>query len=1628
MSEQPEYLKRPPRIQPDLPQEEISIPPPPRQDEQSQPLWQALVPLVTIIGYIIVSATGRGSNIAFLIPMALAVVLSSVLAGYNAFRNWQIRIRKRKAYQRRLLTMRREMLEKHEEQRRFYNYNYPAVQAVLQIDGNRKDNRSGSRLWERRSADFDFGHVRLGIGSRPSNVVYVAPDNKEDNDENPLASEAERLAEDSKYLSDIPITLPLYQQPGRDTEREDVELAKNAIGIVGKSSEQVYGFVRSLVTNYMAFHSPIDAQLYVLGLNENAEHWTWLYNAPHTMINPNRGYTRIYFEDIEFIAAPFEGRLVQVHVQVGDLIQPGDVIAELVSDDGRQRQQLKARHFGRVNDIAQEAQRTKEVWREVKQQQKQNPHPTDFPQVNVGRLIVRTEPIETSKQIIKEEHDNYEMQQLRGRDRRRENAGVPRFWKERIWRELDRRERRLRDRESEGGALSLPLMLIVVDLMAPDGLYESKMANSWLEEAEGEAALSLILQNGRELGASIIFLVPDRSLVPGGCNSVVELKRSNTSQDLAFLYAETGLNSRRYVGQADVINDVDRLQQFTAALAHWRVRQSYGADIPGSVDLLQMFGSETISALELERRWQESMDPERADWPKMPIGMLPGREPRDLHFFADADGVHGMIAGSTGSGKSELLMTFILSLAIRYDPSVVNFVLIDYKGGAAFDPFVNLPHKVDLVTNLGESGVARMFAAITAELNRRQEINQRTNMKDIVRYRREGLHQRHDDNYPHLFIVIDEFAEMISNNKEYQAQLDSITRLGRALGVSLILAAQRPKGVTDQMQANIKFRICLRVETPDESRELLQRPDASYLPSIPGRGYLKVGSESLENIQIAYTGAPYNDYGDYDPLEHYEGVPIIWEDDLDSEVEVATFDVMVQRMAKLARERHGDQPKWRKPWPNPLPEKLYLNHGDNIEFEYLSRSDREFLDASNRLPRPMLCSDVDGWLDGSVTNWQNFDDHGWDVYATKAIIGLIDVPFQARLQLLKVELWRAHHVIFGAAGWGKSVCLRTLVAALTATHSPADLHLYFMDFGNLMLRVFEPLPHTGAYIRSIEQERVERLLRLLDQIVEERKEILSRANAENLYAYNSDVVRARDVGATSIMMDTLPSILVIIDNFAEFRDSYEDQIGLLTSLLRDGLSVGVHFVITAEQISVVSKQYNLLPERITLKLSDESEYANVVGRGAPPIEDIPGRGYRRVERDPLEIQVAQPVYVSDVERDQQIDENDKLNQLVHNMSNSEWQWQNNRQKPLGIEILEPYITTEDVASLNGRAMPGSIRVQIGIDDFDLLPEYVGFDQKPHFVVSGAPSSGKTTALYTWILTVTEHYSPGEVAIVIIDPENLLGDYGSETMHLSQLPHVLGSVIHTPAEFDEFLQQLKYEYAQPERPAHDLHVIIDNYDFIDEVTDEEGFNKQKLSRLANLARRNSRNGLHFVVCGSAEGVKQQDSLLKTVGSARYGLVLDTEIASSAPFYADIPRAYQQMELPRGRGFIVSPGSVTLVQVAIPYRHEENKIEYLDYHISKIQSRWSGQKASWAYPIPREQDELAPANAATETTTQPTQKFSDEQKECLKRKLADKRGKTLQEIEDLLDILSQAMSYEQALLVQLDSFGISPDSCD
>jgi DNA segregation ATPase FtsK/SpoIIIE, S-DNA-T family len=1288
-------IDRPPRLQPELPSGEVAVPRPPEAPQNAPGrLAQVGLPLLTLVGYVLVSLLGQAQQQLLLIPMGLSVVATTLFSLYTLRAERQQQRAVEEAYADRLRELRKEMLTAHDLQRRFYTYTYPDSATLLRIAAEARaiavapgaPATAQARLWERRTTDEDFATLRLGIGTRPSTVVYTL--DRSDTSLSQQSRAAEKLVADGRTVDDVPVSIAFRPAPKREEGDAPTNPARapfaHALGIAGAHAD-VYAFTRSLLGQYATLHPPSDSRLYIIA--QERIPWAWAETLPH----------------------------------------------------------CTADEQGRTLCFAGQATPS-------------NPNPLD------------------------------------------DEGGELEQFLESLRRTLATRKIRLQDNDerSADGAATLPFLLVVVDLL--DAAHTPAAP---LHAIATDAALAILLEEGSLLGAAVLFLVPERARVPGGCTALIELTRNEAPEEgtteprLYFRYAEAGVNSPHAIGVADSLttNEMLRLVDNLSVLM---LRQSNRANIAPTVPFLDLHGYMSLSDLRTSaaRRWQHSIEPDGADWLRARIGLMAGNKPRTMVFAARRDGVHGMVAGSTGSGKSELLVALIASLAVNYDPSTLHFVLVDYKGGGAFAEFATLPHCVDIVTNLAADGVTRMFTAIGAEMRRRQALNTATGTRDIVEYRRKGLHLSHAP-YPFLFIIIDEFAEMIADRPEYKAELESITRVGRAQGVSLILAAQRPSGVTDQMRSNIKFRICLRVETPSESRELLRRADAAFLPAgLPGRGFLQVGNEEVELIQVAYAGGSYRD-------PQLALPPVLWPERSNGQSLTAErpqpelYKAIIASLSDLAQS--ALRPQQHAPWPQPLPTRLALA-------EPLIAQDPALATVTSRSYLAQLSAITLGQpkaptlaLSPAFVNWLNRHEgwvHGldWTQYALRPVVGLLDDPAGARQLPLIIDLARDHGLIVGGSGTGKTTMLRTALLSLAASHSPAALHIYALDLNGRGLHALDDLPHVGALISPDDEgfaERTEQVLRLLGEQIERRKHLLSTAGVDDLLRYNAAHPHAAE-----------PAIVLAIDNLRSFaetfgvaRDDVETTLARFVSLTRQSRPYGITVLATATQAADLPNQLlSLFGERFALHLNEPGDYRTLFGLNAPVLSEIPGRGHTVVGRSLLAFQVALP-FASPKNGTEASSEARELAQICAHMSQ--------QATAAGITLptsVAPLPRTVLLRSLlaaeHGLGSESTflneleaatrscwaasmeptqsdwLQVSVGLTSGGRIRQLQLEAKKDgsHGMVAGGTGSGKSELLMTLIVGLALRYDPGALNFVLVDYKG-----GGAFKPFQHLPHCVESV-------------------------------------------------------------------------------------------------------------------------------------------------------------------------------------------------------------------------------------------------------------
>ena len=1464
---QPLTLDRPPRIQPELPFEQREIPNPP--ETRSNPLTQLLqvsVPLVSIIGYIMVSILGGGKNPGLLIPMAISVIASTVLA-VVVFRQDQVqRKADEKAYRDRLNELYQEMQESQNLQRRFYQYNYPESPTALRLASDSLDLmknagalqafRTELRVGERRVWDDDFGVVRLGMGTLPSTVTYTLSE-LSPTQSGVMAREAQKLATDSLFVSDIPVIVNLRQPRERDddekvetvAEQERVVPFAPALAIAGERGG-VYEFTRSLLAHFSVFHAPNDSRLYILASRK--DEWRWTRNLPHCQSSDDQPL--VYFAE--------------------DANPQQEAIA--LDDD--------------------------------------------------------------------------------------EPTGLQRYL-EGIRKLLAQRKIKMQERTDEKEATTdptLPFCLMVVDM-----LDAADNERDLLHEIHTDAAISILLEEGATLGAAIIFLVPRRNKVPGGCRAVIEIgrtvpttnSRGGQHEILHFRYAEVGVNTTRYVGQADGIAEPHRMELLAQQLGSLEIRQSGGANLVPVVPFLQMMGQPSLADLEkyVDYSWSRTTEAAQAKWMRAKLGFMAGNKPRTLAFEAKRDGNHGMVAGSTGSGKSELLISLITSMAVRYDPTVVNFVLVDYKGGGAFEEFRQLPHCVDIVTNLNGDGVTRMFTAIRAEMERRQKLNADTDTKDIVAYRKKGLHLSREP-YPFLFIIIDEFAEMIADRAEFKTQLESITRVGRAQGVSLILAAQRPSGVTDQMRSNIKFRICLRVETPGESRELLRRTDAAFLPTtIPGRGYIQVGNEEIELIQSAYSGEPY-----VDPALHKER-KVNWLNHPNPKYAgerkdaKELFRVVVERLNQKAVERKTKRQL--APWPGFLPRNLSLTDPlTSKDPQKKTVTDDHYLIHKDDMTLGVPLDDdvltlnpaLNRWQHDNVVGWiENLD---WKSQVMRPVIGLVDNPHAAKQFPLVVDLPRGHAAVFGGSGWGKTIFLRTMLTSLAATHSPSYLHMYIVDFGGRNLYSLKSMPHVGAMITPDEagyEEQIEQLIRELNNVIEVRKNILVAAGAESIEDYN-----------VAHPGQELQAILLAVDNFTEFvttfnkqQDNVESLLDRFINLVRQSRPYGINCVITATSFAgVPNSMMSIFTERFALRLNDSNEYREILGGAVGDVSDVPGRGFAMFDQRLLTFHTAR---VQDSHSNQEgMTEAGEIEELAQRMTKQVTDHPGQYRLPFfKVDALRTSITTNSLLARDHnlsqdqnfydglRALAAAqwrastdpanadwLRAVIGIGAGNAT-RTLSLEAKRdgvHALVAGGTGSGKSELLMTLIVGLALRYDPMMLNFVLVDYKG-----GGAFTPFKSMPHVVDIVtnlnksavkrmftairaemerrqeLNTDTKTKDIVDYHKQSFHLKREPYPFLFIIVDEY--AEMISDNPEF-KEELDSITRLGRA---QGVHLLLA-SQRPVGVSDQMRANI-KLRICLKVE-QVDTSREMLRRSDAAFLPNGMP-GRGYIqVGNENIELIQVA------------------------------------------------------------------------------------------------------------------
>ncbi|GFJ81078.1 FtsK/SpoIIIE domain-containing protein [Phytohabitans houttuyneae] len=641
------------------------------------------------------------------------------------------------------------------------------------------------------------------------------------------------------------------------------------------------------------------------------------------------------------------------------------------------------------------------------------------------------------------------------------------------------------------------------------------------------------------------------------------------------------------------------------------------------------------------------------------------------------DGPHALIAGTSGAGKSELLQTLVAGLALGNTPDALNLVLVDYKGGSAFAECADLPHCVGMVTDLDGHLAGRALASLSAELRRRETILAGAGAKDI-----EDYWARTGGRLPRLVIVVDEFATLVEEVPEFVTGVVGIGMRGRSLGVHVVLATQRPGGVVNaEIRANVNLRLCLRVTRGEESADVVDVPDAARISRLhPGRAYLRTGHSDLALVQCARVG---------------------WPRQPDTS-RVDTIRVTPRLVTDLGRPARQ------------------VTSGPDLG--YAGPTDLTALVAAVRgaAERIKVAAPPSPWLPPlpSRVTLASLGDGGGDA-TVAAPIGLADHPHEQAQRPFVLDVEEAGAVaVAGMSRTGRSTALRTLAAALAARSSPADVHLYALDYGNRALASLAALPHCGACVDGDEQDRAERLLDLLTAEIGRRAGVLSAGG------YSS----VREQRAAAAPPDRLPYLVLLLDRYETFLSQHTETDGgrlveTLDGLLRRGPAAGVLTVLTTDRSGFNHRLASAVATRLLLRQAEPDDLAVF---GADPREAPRAMPAGRAVVVPSGAEVQLALLAPDPDGAAQSGAVEALAASLR----ARWDGLDRGRLPHRVDPLPLAITVAELAALGSGTPPGSpTTCTVGAGGDHLAPVHVDLAEAGSlFLVSGPARSGRSTAL------------------------------------------------------------------------------------------------------------------------------------------------------------------------------------------------------------------------------------------------------------------------------------------------------------
>ncbi|WP_104104504.1 type VII secretion protein EccCa [Arthrobacter sp. 08Y14] len=1015
-----------------------------------------------------------------------------------------------------------------------------------------------------------------------------------------------------------------------------------------------------------------------------------------------------------------------------------------------------------------------------------------------------------------------------------------------------------------GVGTALPRLLVLSDSY---GLLPSELQVPDQEASAGS------------LGITTVFLVAERNQEPGEVS--VRISEDRDGPDGAFIV-------ENYRGDA-VLPAVERgrLDDLPLPLAEALAREL--APLRLSPDSLEHDSSETaqgflemlglspqLDEADIRRLWKPRGE---VDFLRVPLGPDDRGRPALLDLKESAQfghGPHGLCVGATGSGKSEMLRSMVVGLLATHSPDVLAMVLVDYKGGATFAPFAGAPQVAGVITNLSDdvSLIERVYASLAGEIQRRQEVlkaaGNLANITDYQLYRQElKLQGREPAPLPHLVVIIDEFGELLTARPDFIELFLSIGRIGRSIGVHLLLSSQRIEaGKLRGLDTYLSYRIGLRTLSEGESRTVLDTPDAFHLPPVPGFGYLKVDTTTYTRFKAGYVSGP------------LEAAQETAQDDAGLSPQVLQVpryaaSLEAQPAANDARPASTSASK-RTTGPTVLSTLM-----DTLSM-FPRAVDPIWLPP---LPRGIALDQAAGGL--SAEKSLRLACGG----SLRIPVGLLDDPAKQWQGVWELDLAAngGNAAIVGGPQTGKSTALRTIVAALSLTHSPAEVGIYGIDLLGSALLPLEGLPHVGGVAVRTNREVVRRTVDELLAMLAHREHLFEKYQVDSL-----PTLRRRCVDGG---IPELPSadIVLVLDGYGQLSDEFEDIEKPVHALISRGAGYGIHVIATCSRMNEIRiSQQSFFGNRIELRLADPGESAH----GRKMAEAVsPGSPGRSLTDRKLQGHFALPRIDAGTDDGSAAS---SLQDLVAAVAAA------TRERAMQVRILPASVSADTAPTPEAAAS-----VPLGLREADLGTEILDLHgRERHLLIMGDDASGKTNALRSVIRRLTSQHQPEDIVFAVFDPRrSLTGEVPGESLGgyatSAALAEKLAAAV--AGELEKRTSAGPAELAGLPR----IVLVIDDYDVL------TAGGSSPLSRLTPFLPLAPEIGLHAVlsrrVRGASRGMYEPFfTSLRDSGSA--ALILSGDRAEGT-----LINGVRARTLPPGRAQLIQPGKP--VQVLQLFLNEE-----------------------------------------------------------------------------------------------------------